>query len=412
MNRSSRAWLIWSLGALSFSYAFFQRVAPSVMVADLMRDFAAGAAVLGNLSAIYLYIYAGLQIPVGLALDRWGPRRMLSGAAILAACGSGLFASAESLDLAYAGRLLVGIGCAVGFVGALKLATHWFPPTRFAFVSGMTMLVAMLGAVAGQAPLAALIDAVGWRDAMYGAAGGAALLGLATWLIVRDRPPGESEAAVKQSITMAAGLQQVVLGWHNWVIALYAGAMAAPFLAYGGLWGVTHQMQLHGLDRFEAAATNSLMLVGWAVGAPLGGWISDRLGRRRIPMAGAAGLSLLGWLVLLYMPGLSLLASQILLFAIGAASGAMVICIAAARERAPAAVSGATTGFINTAMVGSGALTQPAIGYLLDLNWDGTMQAGVRVYSLDAFSAALVSLPLCAAVGLVAALLVPKRKTV
>ena len=90
MNNSSRAWLIWSLGALSFSYAFFQRVAPSVIVGELMRDFAVGAAVLGNLSAIYLYAYASLQIPIGLALDRWGARRMLSGAAILAACGSGL----------------------------------------------------------------------------------------------------------------------------------------------------------------------------------------------------------------------------------------------------------------------------------------------------------------------------------
>ena len=129
-------------------------------------------------------------------------------------------------------------------------------------------------------------------------------------------------------------------------------------------------------------------------------------------MAGAAGLSLLGWLMLLYAPGLSLVANQFLLFAIGAASGAMVICIAAARERAPAAVSGATTGFINTAMVGSGALAQPAIGYLLDLNWDGNLQAGVRVYNLDTFATALVILPLCAAVGLIAALFVPRRKRV
>ncbi len=73
MSSSNRAWLVWGLGALSFSYAFFQRVAPSVMVGELMRDFAVGAAVLGNLSAIYLYAYAGLQVPIGLLLDRWGP---------------------------------------------------------------------------------------------------------------------------------------------------------------------------------------------------------------------------------------------------------------------------------------------------------------------------------------------------
>lgn len=412
MNVTSRAWLIWGLGALSFSYAFFQRVAPSVMVADLMRDFSVGATVLGNLSAIYFYAYAGLQVPVGLALDRWGPRRMLSAAALVAGAGSLLFAAADGIALAYAGRLLVGVGCAVGFVGALKLATHWFPPERFAFVSGLTMLVAMLGAVAGQAPLAALVDVIGWRLSLYGAAGAALSLALATWLVVRDRPPGAADQVSAERHSVKSGLVRVLTGWHNWVIALYAGSMAAPFLAYGGLWGVTHQMQLHGLERFEAAASNSLMLIGWAVGAPMGGWISDRLGRRRIPMAVAAALSLAGWVVLLYAPGLSVPVSQALLFAIGAASGTMVISIAAARERAPASVSGATTGFINTAMVGSGALMQPAIGYLLDLNWDGVMRDGARIYTLDAFDAALVTLPVCCAVGLAAALLVPPKPRV
>jgi len=409
MNVASRAWLVWGLGALSFSYAFFQRVAPSVMVADLMRDFAVGAAVLGNLSAVYFYVYAGLQIPVGLALDRWGPRRMLSGAALVAAAGSVVFAAADGIALAYTGRLLIGIGCAVGFVGALKLATHWFPPERFAFVSGMTMLVAMLGAVAGQAPLALLVDAYGWRVSIYGAAVAATVLACATWLVVRDRPPGVADPLADERVSLAAGLIRVFAGWQNWVIALYAGTMAAPFLSYAGLWGVPHQMQLHGLERYEAAAVNSLMLIGWALGAPAGGWISDRLGRRRMPMAASAALSLVGWLILLYTPSLSIFASQALLFAIGLSSGAMVICIAAARERAPASAGGATTGFVNTAMVASGALLQPAIGYLLDRNWDGVMLEGARVYSNEAFDVALVTLPICTAAGLVAALLVPAR---
>ncbi len=412
MNVVNRAWLVWGLGALSFSYAFFQRVAPSVIVVDLMREFAVSATVLGNLSAIYLYAYAGLQIPIGLALDRWGPRRMLSAAALLAAVGSALFAVSESIGSAYIGRLLVGVGCAVGFVGALKLATHWFPSNRFAFVSGLTMLVAMMGAIAGQAPLAALVGAVGWRVSMHFAAVCAALLAVATWLIVRDRPPDDDTRQTHHAIGMSLSnnLIHVLGGRQNWIIAIYGGAMTAPFLAYAGLWGVTHQMQLYELDRVAAAGSNSLMLIGWAVGAPVGGWVSDRLGRRRLPMTGAAALSLVGWLVLLYMPDLSLTMGRLLLFFIGVGSGAMVVCIAAARERSPAVVSGATTGFINTAMVGSGALLQPGIGYLLDVNWEGAIQNGARLYSLAAFEAALVTLPACAAVAIVAALAIPAKK--
>lgn len=412
MKTTSKAWLIWGLGASSFSYAFLQRVAPSVMVTDLMREFAVGAAVMGNLSAIYLYAYAGLQMPVGLALDRWGPRRMLTVAAVIAAFGSVMFALAEGITLAYFGRLLVGVGCAVGFVGALKLATHWFPANRFAFVSGLTMLIAMLGAIAGQAPLAALVGEIGWRSSMLGAAGLAAVLALATWLVVRDRPEGEvhNHHTEPAPVSLRRSFVQVLAGRQNWIIALYGGAMTAPFLSYAGLWGVTHQMRLFDLDRIEAAGSNSLMLVGWAVGAPAGGWISDRLGRRRLPMTGAAVLSLLGWIVLLYTPGLTLFMDQILLFLIGTGSGAMVVSIAAARERAPAAVSGATTGFINMAMVGAGALLQPGIGLLLDFSWDGTMLNGARVYSLAAFDIALVTLPGCAALAVVASLLVPAKR--
>jgi MFS family permease len=412
MRIAHRAWLVWGFGALSFSYAFFQRVAPSVMVVDLMREFAVGAAILGNLSAIYLYAYAGLQIPIGLALDRWGPRLMLSVAAVIAAAGSALFAVSEGIGTAYIGRLLVGTGCAVGFVGALKLATHWFPSNRFAFVSGLTMFVAMMGAIAGQAPLAALVGDVGWRVAMLGAAVFAAVLAAATWLFVRDRPPDDKrpDQAARNVISLSRSLAHVLAGRQNWIIALYGGAMTAPFLSYAGLWGVTHQMQLYGLDRVAAAGSNSLMLVGWAVGAPAGGWISDRMGRRRIPMTAAAALSLVGWIILLYTPNLSLALDRILLFGIGSASGAMVVCIAAARERASASVSGATTGFINMAMVGAGAVLQPGIGYLLDVNWDGAMHNGARLYSLDAFDAALVTLPSCAIVAIVASLLIPAKK--
>lgn len=412
MKTTSKAWLIWGLGASSFSYAFLQRVAPSVMVTDLMREFAVGAAVMGNLSAIYLYAYAGLQMPVGLALDRWGPRRMLTVAAIIAAFGSVLFALADGIALAYLGRLLVGVGCAVGFVGALKLATHWFPANRFAFLSGLTMLIAMLGAIAGQAPLAALVGEIGWRSSMLGAAALAAMLALATWLIVRDRPAGEAQnqQTDPHPVSLRRSFVQVLAGRQNWIIALYGGAMTAPFLSYAGLWGVTHQMRLYDLDRIAAAGSNSLMLVGWAVGAPVGGWISDRLGRRRLPMTGAAVLSCLGWIVLLYTPGLTLAVDQILLFLIGTVSGAMVVCIAAARERASAAISGATTGFINMAMVGAGALLQPIIGLILDFGWDGTMMDGARVYSLAAFNAALVTLPVCSALAVVASLLVPAKQ--
>ena len=399
----SRAWVIWALGSLCFAYAFLQRVAPSVMVDELMRDFAVGAAVLGNLSAIYFYAYAGLQIPVGMALDRWGPRRMLTGAISLAALGSIVFATADSLPLAYLGRLMIGTGSAVGFVGTLMLVSRWFPVARFAFLSGMTMLVAMVGGVLGQAPLAPVVEAVGWRATIAGAGAFAVVLAAAIWLVVRDRPPGQTvEAGLTGGAAgILADLRVVLSSRQNWVVGFYGATMSGPMLSYAGLWGVPHMMQVHGLGRAGAAGSASLVLVGWAAGAPAVGWLSDRIGRRKLPLIVSAAVTLAAWIVVLYMPGLPLPVILSLLFVIGAVSAAMILCFAIAREQAPARMSGAVVGFINSFTVGAGALMQPLVGILLDLNWDGHLEAGARIYSHAAYDSAFIAMPGVAAVAVV-----------
>ena len=223
-------WLIWGLAALLFCYAYFQRIAPSVMIDQLMRDLGVGAAVLGNLSAVYFYAYAGLQIPVGITLDRWGPRRVLTAAAAVCAFGSLCFALSESLSLLYLGRLMIGAGSAFGFVGALKLASVWFPARRFAQVSGMTMMIGMLGGIAGQAPLAVLVDTVGWRPALAGAAGAGALLAFGIWRIVRDRPPDSPPPGPRDTpSSVAAALRRVLGRPQNWAVAFVGAAAVFVF---------------------------------------------------------------------------------------------------------------------------------------------------------------------------------------
>ncbi|MEM8649504.1 MAG: MFS transporter, partial [Pseudomonadota bacterium] len=119
---SKRAWFIWCLSALTFGYAFFHRVAPSVMVNELMTDFAIGAAVLGTLSALYFYPYVLMQVPLGAIIDRIGARLLLTIALVIAGAGSIIFAVADNIAMAYVGRTLIGVGSAVGFLGTLAIA--------------------------------------------------------------------------------------------------------------------------------------------------------------------------------------------------------------------------------------------------------------------------------------------------
>ena len=396
------AWIAWLCGASFYCYGFFQRVAPSVMVGDLMRDFAVSGAVLGHLTAFYFYAYAGLQIPIGVMVDRFGPRRMLGAAAVLCTVGSGLFATADSVGLAYAGRALVGAGAGVSWIGTLQIAAFGFPARRFALLSGLTLLLGMAGGIGGQAPLALLIDATGWRPTLLGATGVAALLALLIWRFV---PAGEAAARPREAGGVLRGLLAVLASPQSWFCAVFGAGMAVPVLAFAGLWGVPYMMETYGLSRPAAAFTTTLMLVGWAIGAPAAGWVSDHLGRRR-PVVVVATIAALASLAgAIYLPGLVLVAVQALLLVHGVFSGAMVLSFAVARENNRQAFGATAVGFVNMAVMAMSAAFQPLIGWLLDRAWDGRLVDGGRVYSTAAFKTALLTLLAAGAVACVAALL-------
>jgi MFS family permease len=405
-----RPWLMWGAGALFFCYAFFQRVAPSVMVEDLMRDFAVGAAIAGTLSSLYFYPYAALQIPAGLLVDRFGPRRVLTGAAVVAALGSVAFGMADVIGLAYFGRGLIGTGAAMSWVAVLALAAAWFPPNRFAYLSGLTMAIGVAGGVGGQAPLSLLVDEMGWRGTLFVAAGLATLFAVFAWTVVRDAPlradgRSRAEAQAGAGYGLLDRLKMTVREPQVWLIGLLAGAIVAPMLSFAGLWGVPYMVGVHGMTKAEAAVVTSLMLIGWGVGSPLFGWMTDAVHRRKLPLLIATGGALACTLAWLYAaPPLWLMYPLMILT--GLFSGGIVITFATARENAPSASGGAVIGLVNTAVMGSAAIFQPLIGWLLDQTWSGAMANGVRVYDPSGYTEAMIVIPACQAVALLAALLV------
>jgi len=404
-------WIVWTLAALFYCYGFFQRVAPSVMVPDLMLEFGVSAAVLGNLSAFYFYAYAGLQLPIGVMFDHWGARRMLSLAALLCGLGSLLFSWADSMTWAYAGRLLIGAGAGFTWVGTLQLASRWLPPHRFAMVTGLTLMLGMAGAIGGQAPLAAIVEVSGWRGTMLWAAGFALLLAVLIWLVVRDRPDedgprnepvGDAERATK---SLLHGLIGTMANRQSWFVACYGGALTATMLAFAGLWGVPYLMQAYGISRPAAAASTSLLLVGWGIGAPLAGWLSDRLKRRKPLMVLGSLVALATFAAIVYTPGLPLFWARVLFLVNGFFSGAMVLSFAAGREHNRPETAGASMGFVNTFVMAAGAIFQPLIGWLLDQNWDGTLQAGARIYSVGTYRTAFLAIVISGTVSVLMGLL-------
>jgi sugar phosphate permease len=393
--------------ALLYFFSYFHRIAPVVVAGDLMRAFAVSAAALGGLSAVYPYCFAAMALPGGSLADTLGPRRTLTLGALTMSAGSMLFGTAHTFGLAFLGRLLVGLGASVILIASLRLAAEWFRTDEFATVSGGSQSVGSLGALVGTTPLALLVEEVGWRLSFVGIGGVTLLLAGACFLVVRDRPEQLGLPALEASHrsptpslrATLAGIPPVARNPRTWTAALTSSGVYGAFVAFFGLWGVPYLTQVHGMPRVGASNLVALGAGGLLVGAPLFGWLSDRvLERRRAPLIVAAALYAAAWAALV-VPAGGPPAAWLgpLCFLLGFGSGAVVIVFACLREVNDPRHVGVALGFHNLPVFLAFALMQWLTGVVLDARWDGAMAAGTRLYSAGAYRAVFA---LCLAVSL------------
>ena len=182
------AWAVWTVSAVFFFYKYVIEISPSVMAKDLMASFHIGGAELGNLASSYYYSYFLMQLPVGLLLDRFGPRRITTLAIALCGIGIYFFSHSETFASAMIARFIIGIGAAFGAINIFKLCANWFPEKWFAFMAGLSMTVAMLGAIGGEGPLAAFIHLFDWRISLFYIGVSGVILAVIFYTTVRDYP--------------------------------------------------------------------------------------------------------------------------------------------------------------------------------------------------------------------------------
>jgi MFS family permease len=407
-------WFAWVLTCVFLFYEYFLRTSPSVILPALMRDFGVSAAAVGALSGFYFYVYAPMQIPVGVLLDRFGAKLLMTMATAVCGLGGVLFGVATAYWLAAAGRVLMGFGSSFAFVGMVYVSSHWFPPSLLALLVGLGNSVASLGAVFGQGPLAIAVRSFGWRGSLIFMGIVGLVLAVFMYFAMRRDIPPHSPHEGHETSTMWHNLWTVCKNGQSWLNGAVALFSYVTTNSFAGLWSVPFLVAVYHLTEETAGFAASMIYIGWIVAGPLVGLISDWLGHRRIVMKVCFALAFLALLPIIFMNSLALWLIYLLMFLIGAFSSGQLLNFSLAIEMNPLRVKGTATAFTNFLVAGAGAVMQPLVGVFLDLLAPGVpVVNGNPLYSPANYRIALSLFPILMLVAFILAFfLKPRRQKV
>lgn len=406
-----RAWLIWTIGIFGYLVAVAQRTSFGVVGLEATERFHATASAISFFTVLQLLVYAGLQIPVGLLVDRFGSRAMIAGGAVLMGLGQLQMAFAESIPGGVLGRVLVGAGDAMTFISVIRLIPLWFAPARVPLVTQLTGMSGQLGQLFSVLPFALVLHLSGWTPAFLMLAGMAALAVVLVVLLLQDAPPGTERPHARQGLratgaSLARAWRQpgTRLGmWSHFTIQ-FSGTVFAM------TWGYPFLISGQGLDAGTVAALMALYVAAaMAVGPFIGRFVSRHPLRRSTMVLLIAGGTAAAWAAVLLLPGrapLWLLAGLVVVLAIGG-PGSM-IGFDFARTFNPAHRIGTATGIVNVGGFIAALVSIFLIGLVLDVLYASGYSQGV-LYGLEPFRLALSVQFLLLAFG-AAAILASRRK--
>lgn len=387
--------IVCAVAAFFYCYEFILRVIPGALQSELSAAFGhISATTFGQLSAFYYFAYSPMQLPVGMLMDRFGPRYLLTFACLCCTLGLWMFMDTSSIAIARGGRFLVGFGSSFAFVGVLSLALHWLPRRYFSLVAGLITTLGMLGLVYGEVKITDIAINLGWADVVSLMVFMGALLSLIIFLVVRDTPGGH--VANKNPLPeFFANVRAVLTSPQVWLIGFVGACLYTSLSVFGELWGKNYLEQAHHLTKIEAAKTISMLFLGWAVGAPVAGYFSDSTRRRVVPLVVGAIMGLICICIVLYYPGgLPYIVLNGLLFLYGAFSATEIIVFIMAKENSGAKLSGTIFAAVNMIVTLGGVIFQPLVGKLLDAFGDSSIINEEHVYTILDYQLALSILPI------------------
>jgi MFS family permease len=408
MTSSRRAWLVWSVGLAAYVVAVLQRTSLGVAGIDASRRFHASASVLATFVVLQLLVYAGLQVPVGLLVDRWGAKRLIVFGAFLMSLGQLVLAVSTSVGVAVLGRVLVGAGDAMTFISVLRLVAAWLPAKRVPLLTQLTGIIGQLGQILSAIPLVALLHGPGWTPAFLSVAALGVIVGIVVLVVAQDSPTGpisRHEAPgwgeVGADLRNAWTHPGTRLGLWTHFTTQFSGSVFAL------LWGFPFLVSGEAVSPGTASTLLTIFVLAGMATAPFVGVLVERHPLRRSWLVlGVIAVNATMWGIVLAWPGRAptwLLVLLVMSLAIGG-PGSM-IGFDFARTFNPPNRLGTATGIVNVGGFVASLLTMLMVGVVLDLRGSG----GASSYSLADYRVALSTQYLIWGVGVLGIVLTRRK---
>jgi sugar phosphate permease len=368
IQKSRFRWIVF--GSVLFTYILMssQRTAPGLITDQIMLDFNVTATTIGLLTSIQFFVYTGLQIPMGIMADRFGPNFFLIIGALLTGLGTIIYSLGTHENVLFFARIMTGIGDATIWVNMVLILSQWFNAREFTKLIGVTAMTGSLGFLLATVPFSLWIHFLGWRGAFFSTGLLLCLCSILLYFVLIKKPkhPLFQEKVIKREKTWAL-VRRIFSNRQAWALFLCHFGIVGTYVGFISSWGVPYGMSVYGMSRSDASQLIMIGLIGALIGAPLSGWISGRLNMIKRPYIVVHLILFITWSIFLVFKGQPPTPLLIILFfTIGLAYGANALTFAAVRHSFPIKEAGIVSGFANTGGFLSAVLLPSIFGYVLD----------------------------------------------
>lgn len=333
------AWIVWIIASIFYAYQYILRVMPNIMLDDIMLQFNIGAATFGQFSGIYYIGYSLMHLPIGIMLDRYGPKKIIPACILLTVVGLLPLIFAEHWIYPIIGRLLIGMGSSAAILGVFKIIRMTFSEERFPRMLSLSVMIGLIGAIYGGGPVSYMREVLGYITVIeFFAIGGVALALFTYWIIPNVQEPPKS--------TVISDIKEVLS--NNRVIwsCLCAGLMVGPLEGFADVWGTVFLKQVYGFDGVMAAGLPSMIFVGMCFGAPLLSLIAEKIGSYLTTII-VAGIAMSTSFAILLFCQLTPEAISVNFIVVGVCSAYQILAIYKASTYVREGVAGLTTAVAN-----------------------------------------------------------------